>query len=247
MDSTWFAVDENGEVAYFETGEGGAMPEGDFPCGGEAGGYSGEALEEAQLLARVLWARAQSDERLRALLPARLRQVEMALEDGDWELVQPLLRSFGVWTYECPEQDAFPYARSGDVPRPVRLDDLDDETRRRFQKAKLPLRFADEPLIAPGEFMPVVAWGPVWFDREGQPHATSGQEREFKQILDELPELDEEWVAEAESMVETGGYFEGEELYEMVARLVGDPSAIPDVPERAAGKRSWWRRLLGLG
>lgn len=42
-----------------------------------------------------------------------------------------------------------------------------------------------------------------------------------------------------------GGYLEGEQLYEWVARLVGDPSAVPEDEPRQRG--SWWRRLLGLG
>ena len=247
MDSTWFAVDENGEVAFFDTGEGGTMPEGDFPMGGEAGSYGKYALEEDELLARVLWTRAQSDDRLRALLPARLPQLERAVRDGDWHLFYPLLRSFGVWTYECADQDAVPYARSGDVPRPIRVDELDEEMQRRFANAKLPVRFGDEPLIEPGEFLPVQTWGPVWFDREGRPHATSGREEEFERIREDLVELGEEWFAEAEGAIASGGFLEGDELYRAVSRLVGDPSAIPDVPDRATGKQSWWRRLLGLG
>jgi hypothetical protein len=44
MDSTWFAVDKNGNVAVFETCEGGAMPEN--AAGGDD--FDSEPLEQTR-------------------------------------------------------------------------------------------------------------------------------------------------------------------------------------------------------
>lgn len=183
MDSTWFAVDEDGEVAFFDSGEGGAVPAANFPMGGEAGGYGGNSLEEAEMLSLVLWARADSDTRLKEMLPETLKELTAWIDSTDeYELVGPLLRAVGVWTYLNDSGTAVPYVREGVVPTPLKLAYLDESTRRRFRDAKLPIRFAMSDLVAPGEHVPVAAWGAVWIDTEGRPHPAEGMEHKFEKV-----------------------------------------------------------------
>lgn len=241
MDSTWFAVDEDGHIAFFDTGEGGAMPEAGFPAA-PAGGE----LDEYWILARALWSRAQTDDRLRAMLPSSLRGVEKLVEkSGQWELIPVLLRSLGVFTYSCDEGSAVAYARDGAVPHPMPVDRLDGETREKLRGAKLPVRFADAPAVAPGEFVPVVSWDSIWFDTEGRVHPASGAEGKFRLEAERLEALDpEDFLVEALD----GESFEGEALYGAVERMVRGIDRDTDFDDDPAGgsKVSWWRRLLGL-
>ena len=209
MDMFWFAVDKDGNVALFDTGEGGSKPKGIFPV-----------FDEEEFLARVLLARAQSDSRLRALLPETLPQLERAIDSQDsYELVSQLLRTFGVWTYDCPEQWAMPYLRyGGEVPNPISVEELDEETRRSLMYARLPVRFREHVVLAPGEYLPVNAWGPVWFDSEGYPHATSGSEKEFKELADELTRIEPDWKLDYDGDPALGG----ESVYAAVEELLSE-------------------------
>ena len=219
MDSTWFAVDEDGEVAYFDAGEGGAVPLGGFPLGGEAGGHDEGAMEEIELLAAGLWARAANDERLREVLPDSFDQVRRSVSStSEWDLVDPLLRSVGIWTYWNDYGDAVPYVRTGQVPRPLRVSDLDEDTQRRLRDARLPLRFAACELIAPGEHISVATWGPVWFDTAGRPHPADGREAEFAAIAPQLEAMDAD--DHFPQRAEPGELFEGEAFYGAVEKLL---------------------------
>ena len=152
------------------------------------------------------------------------RKTWQALKRRFWRpasgsLVLPLLRSFGVWTYECGQYYAAPYARLGEVPRPIELQELDDETRRRFKDARLPVRFREARAVAPGEFVPVGAWDPVWFDTAGRPHPTEGNEGEFRKLLAQHPDLSMgKPVQPREAEI-----FEGEALYKAVEKLLSSP------------------------
>ena len=70
MDSCWFAVDETGAVAAFDTGEGGSIPVSGFPMNGQALEWGEDHLAEASFAAAVLMAAASSDAELAALLPS---------------------------------------------------------------------------------------------------------------------------------------------------------------------------------
>lgn len=174
MDSCWFAVDLDGNVAMFDTGEGGALPVfASFPLGGEAGG--GEEFEGGQLLAAALLARAKTDAALAELLPDDEDTLRTVAEAGYWEMDLDgprLLRSLGVWFYECDEGMAFPYVRQGTAVGPVVVGDLPADIAARFLDAKLPVRFAEEAELQPGEYGPVEAWGDAWVDRDGKAHVT---------------------------------------------------------------------------
>lgn len=171
MDSTWFAVDEAGEVAFFDTGEGGAIPKQGFPVGGEAGVEGG--LESWELSFQLLQREAKGDPALAAVLPASAEEL------GDWlECEQDaefrLLLSLGVHVYSCGEQDAYPYFRVSLPSQPGRLDQLPEALRERFAGAQLPLRFVSAPQIAPGAYVPVESWSGYWFDTEGAAHLAVG-------------------------------------------------------------------------
>lgn len=219
MDSTWFAVDEDGEVAFFDAGEGGAVPVDGFPMGGEAGGYGGNALEEAEMLALALWARAESDARLKQLLPETLKALTTWVEStSEVELVGPLLRGVGVWTYLNDDPVAVPYVREGTVPKPIKLADLDPRTRKLFRNAKLPLRFASSELVAPGEHVTVAAWDPVWVDTEGRHHPVEGMEDEFEEVRAQFDEmLADEYLP---SGAEPGDAPAGEDFYAAVEKVL---------------------------
>jgi hypothetical protein len=253
MDSTWFAVDADGEVAIFDTGEGGCIPEGGFPMGGEAGGSAAHALADYELLAYALAARARSDERLRALLPDDPEVLADVIAHGDvWEVVQSLLRGAGVWTYACTEAAATPFLRQGSVLQPLRIDDLADEMRRRFAEARLPMRFREAPAVAPGEHVPVHAWGNLWFDLQGRPHPTAeGSERDVEGVPADFVE----WAKEQHFEAMPGETLEGEPFYETVAKLVAAGTARLPRSRRppsaeggeggSGGVLGWLGRLLG--
>src|SRR5512145_777999 len=92
MDSTWFAVDDDGEVGYFDTGEGGAMPLEGFPLGLEAGGAN--PLDGSAVLFELLKREARSDAELAKLLPPTLEALEELLDGDD---MAKLLPSLGIW------------------------------------------------------------------------------------------------------------------------------------------------------
>ena len=226
MDATWFAVDEDGQVAVFDSGEGGAVPEGPFPMDEEKANSPELVLEDDELLARLLLVRAQSDEKLKALLPKDLRSLEQALLSSySSELYGVLLRSLGVWTYEVPDGSSMPYERLGSVGNPIQVEDFDEDTWMMLEDARLPVRFAESKYLAPGEHLPVSAWGPIWFDRQGKAHPTQGQEQEFERIAGQLTAAEEETRREmarepAPEELEAQRPLEGDELYEAVRKLL---------------------------
>jgi hypothetical protein len=244
MDSTWFAVDANGELAFFDTGEGGCLPEGGFPAGGEAGGRKKNALEDTQLLAYALLARAQRDDRLRSMLPNDAEKLAALIDESQdaWEFMTPLLRSLGVWTYSCDDSVATPYLREGLAIEPLRIGEFAEPLQRRFDSAQLPIRFSEMPAIAPGEFVGVTAWSPLWFDLKGQPHPTIDQGDEFEEHVADIGS----WQIEAEAR--EGNTLQGEDFYEAIRDLLTDSeSKLKASPNERVGFLSRLRRFFGGG
>ena len=223
MDTTWFAVDENGHVAVFDTDEDGYMPKG-FYSGGESS-EDDEQLEDIFLLARILRFRARADERLRALLPETLGELEEAIENSCvWELVDPLLRSVGVWVYKFPTRV---YVRRGRVPDPIHIDQIDEDMRAEISRGVLPVRFQDAPMLAPGEHVPVVGWGAAWFDSEGQIHPLEGKDEQFRELHPSWFEVDNTWrkyVNREMAKAQHRPVLEGEFFYKAVEELLTAPS-----------------------
>lgn len=191
MDSTWFAVDEHGEVAFFETNEGGAVPEQGFPLGGEAGARDPFELDE--LLRLLLNARRDSLPDLAALLPDEAA-VETLLDRLDYDDGPELAALLGLWVYRCEEQWAVPYERARVPAAPIHLEQL-GELSARLRGAVLRLSFRDSPLIQPGEHAPVATWGSGWAGTDGSIHGLAPDETELQA---ELEELRRDWQATVE-------------------------------------------------
>jgi hypothetical protein len=175
MDSSWFAVDAAGHVAVFETGEGGAIPDGEgFPMGGQA--ESPHRLASTDLLIPLIERRAATDPRLAALL-AEFPAWRDTLAQEFWELGDEaaLFAWLGLFRYECDEPWATPYRRQARVPNPATLDMLPPDVRERFARARLPVTFADAPRVAVPEHVPSVGWSDTWSDLQGNVHTFSGE------------------------------------------------------------------------
>lgn len=258
MDSCWFAVDQNGEIGFFETGEGGAMfSDEHFPSGGEAGGDN--PLHEHELFASALMARAAHDERLRAVLPATTIECAKLLEESFYDdTFEHLLREVGIWTYSCDEQIATPYKR-GEPPRtPIQVSDLEESMRVRFAQANLPVRFESESLIAPGRFGPVVSWGEHWVDVNGDIFPEDGDEQAYNDIEESL----KFWDPDAPPH-QPAAPFTSETFVDYLATVLDNarrdarttptdaPSQVPSVseptaepPTPAGGVVGWLKRLF---
>ena len=210
-DSTWFAVDEDGQIAAFDTDEEGQIPRG-FPSEG--------LPYDSLLIARLLMLRAETDDRLRELLPKSLGKLVHALDDGDAsEIFVALMRSLGVWVYEF---NGWIYARSGGVPNPIYFKDLDRGSQQWLRKARLPLRFHGAPVFAPGEHVESTASERPWWDWQGRAHGEEidGEPEELtgldKERHEELKAETEAWLAEAEKQP----VIPEDRIYEVVKELL---------------------------
>jgi len=236
MDSCWFAVDEDGNIAYFDTGESGAMPESGFPSGLEAGGY-GLSLEPSEMLAFALGLRALNDPRLAELL-VDVSPDQVADASVDFDADSQLLRKLGVYTYDCDEPDAVPYVRNNTVDSPLTIHDLTPELAKLFSHAKLQLRFKESTHIAPGEHTSVTMWGEWWVDTKGQVFDRDGT---LLNGQDHAPPLQED--------ADTDPQLSDAEFYELIQEMVDDIKSRPTPPPKAPTFKTsiggWIKRLFG--
>lgn len=177
MDSSWFAVDQDGAVAVFDTGEGGALPSSDrFPKGGEAGGDGG--LDPFRTLVLLIERRAAGDPALARVLDEapdwkeKLEEGLMEMEEADRDEVAAWV---GLYWYSCSEPFAAPFVRSVVVPRPLPVAEWPSDLAARLRGAGLPVRFSEHPVVAPGEHVEVESWDQHWLDRAGKLHRTDGR------------------------------------------------------------------------
>ena len=242
MDSCWFAVDLDGNVAMFDTGEGGALPVGDYPLGGEAGGYEDDAMEGGLLLAAALLTLARDDAELAALLPGNEDTLFEVVESGFWEMDLEgarLLQAAGVFFYDCDEGYAAPYARSGPVPTPIPLDRLPDRVRARFGEKRLPVRFAQDAWVQPGEHGPVESWTQVWVDRQGEVHPTDGgSAKDVEQLRAEIPDVWSPRELEGQPPLDRAAFLEAVEELIGAGRGELERSATAHVRAKEAKERS---------
>ncbi|MEN0062186.1 MAG: hypothetical protein AAGA48_08535 [Myxococcota bacterium] len=156
MDTEWFAVDEHGHVARFDTGESGAVltdhdPEVAFDVG------------EAVLRAALARAGETFDDTLY------------------WMDVEP--SELGIFAYEAPDYGVEPYECDEPPENPLLIDDLPPEVQPAL--VRLPIRFADEPELPVGAYIPVHFWVDVPFyeDVDGMARPIVGREAEFAALI----------------------------------------------------------------
>ena len=217
MDSTWFAVDEDGHIGVFDTGDEGPKPV-NFPSISLDEPDPKLDLEEEALLAQILWDLACSDECLRKILPPSRAELEKQICYGEViDYSFRFFRSLGVFTYSCDFCTPVAYAKVGEVQRPIGLEKLDESTQEQLRRARLPVRFSETPAIAPGEFEKISAWTVYWFDSTGRARPVEGLEDEFEAWIKKAGELDpENFRVEALD----GKHYEGEELYSALEVLL---------------------------
>ena len=170
MDSCWFAVDAQGQVAYFDTGEGGAVPVADaFPKGGEAG--VGDPFELDGVVIALLQRKAEGHTALSDLLfdrPGWTERLREALWEAEQAALVGLLAWLGVYLFDCSAPHAAPYVRGAWVPDPITVDALPAALRDRLAAARLPVVFAGAPRVAVPALVEAAGWGDPWEDLDGK-------------------------------------------------------------------------------
>jgi hypothetical protein len=165
MDTQWFAVDRDGHVALFITGEAGSVADG-----------AGEG---------------DVDEVLRAL---GSKQTAEGL-DYDEEAIGRELARLGLHVYEdASEWFSGPYQRAHKPRKPLHVDQLppalrDDIKAMRFDG----LSFAEKKLLQPCEYTKGVAWSAAYVAEDGKtvrpiPGFEEDYRKEVRQALGEDPE-----------------------------------------------------------
>ncbi len=174
MDSTWFAVDEVGEIGFFDPGEGGAIPSEGFPLGGEAGARGG-GLEASDVAFPLLQELARDDPSLLAAMPEDVSQLGAWWSD-DPGVAYRVLLSLGIHVYACGESDGCPYVRVALPSEPrTTLGQLPPDASSCFAPGKLPVRFAEQERLAPGIYVPVEPASGSWSDMPDSPRAELDQ------------------------------------------------------------------------
>jgi hypothetical protein len=163
MDTQWFAVDRDGHVALFITGEAGSMPltasEGDV------------------------------DEALRAL---GSKQTEEGL-DYDEEAIGQELARLGVHVYEDDSDwFTGPYRRAHKPKKPLHVDQLPPELRQQVKEVRFDgLSFAEKKRLQPCEYTDGVAWSSAYVAEDGKTvRPIPGHEEEYRQEVEQLREED---------------------------------------------------------
>jgi hypothetical protein len=254
MDTEWFAVDRDGYVAVFETGEAGAMPvdaaggegsEDEFDPAVFAGRRSGwiydadghlesetdehcvpygdnpslwgevlmfvESIEPlraemgrsggkevpANGSAAVLWAALPVD------VFRRLHDDGTCLHcryhyEPDPEEVTDFREALFVYQHLHDNWISGPYGRTSLPAKPVHLDELPEETRRRLESCRFEnVSFRDDSLIQPVELTECASWEGAWLSSDGESiHPFPGEEERYREYYDEFatdPEIQEKY------------------------------------------------------
>jgi hypothetical protein len=240
MDSCWFAVDDQGQVAYFDTGEGGAIPTDDtFPKGGEAGGA--DPLDLDAVVCALLERRAASHPALSDLLFDKA-DWRLRLGTGLWEVDRAalvgLLAWLGLYSFDCDAPHAAPYVRGAWVPDPITIDALPPALRERIAAARLPVVFAGAPRVAVPALVPAAGWGDPWEDLDGKLHRFDGGD-----FHDE-----DDWAEGAglDAAGDGGVVLEDEAALRVIADLLqaDPPHEPPPPPPPEGGLFAWFKRLF---
>ncbi len=137
MDCDWFAVDQNGQVGVFSTGENGPLPEG---AGAEQGGVT-DILEQ---------------------LRGKAVDLDDDDDDPDWEGFYREAAERGVFVYEYVEEDSTlvgPYTLSEKPRRPLHVDQLPPKLRKQFAAFRLAaVVFGQDKRVQPLEHGKCFLW-----------------------------------------------------------------------------------------
>jgi hypothetical protein len=135
MDTDWFAVDRDGRVAYFNSGENGPVPE--------------SLRDDADIEGLVNHLRAGAG--------------QPPLPEDEWYLEREdeYLASHGIFVFTHPNVSEWvePYARSAEPEQPLHVDQLPPGFRDAFRRVQLPVSFAEVTGLQPCEFVACIYWG----------------------------------------------------------------------------------------
>jgi hypothetical protein len=157
MDTEWFAVDRDGQVAFFRSGENGSVPDG-----------------------------AQEGD-IDALLKALGGKRTLKEMDYDWDEAFPELARLGVHVYEDESQwFSGPYVRAHRPERPLHVDQLPPHLREQAKAVRFDdLRFADKDVLQPCDHAEGYAWPSGYLSEDGKTvRPLPGQEAEFRQDME---------------------------------------------------------------
>ncbi|MCI0459671.1 MAG: hypothetical protein L0Z62_22195 [Gemmataceae bacterium] len=169
MDSCWFAVDRDGHVGFFDTGENGILPEQSLGLSWGSGGP-----ENAQ--------------RRMNTLAGLLRRVERPEEWAEAELwfVAEEMGRFGLFVYEVNGYDILPgaYVRTQQPALPLHVDSLPPDLREALTRARFAgLCFADAAQFYPADHVACRGWGPASLCGDGKTvRPLPGRERECREL-----------------------------------------------------------------
>lgn len=158
MDAVWFAVDEDGQIAMFDTGEAGAMPE---TAGDE---------KQANTLYQEL---AQLPKRGKKIVAAdhsfTVAHLRLPIpRSGGKDADDISLTRRGVYNYShvCDNWIAGPYGRATTPSKPLTLGELPKRLHRKF--VKLPIQFARSPFVQPAAHVACRSWESAWLELDGK-------------------------------------------------------------------------------
>ena len=160
MDTEWFAVDRDGQVALFFTGENGSMP------------TAARAADLGEVL-RALGGSAEAIE---------------ALEDTFEEAFREFAR-LGIHVYDdATDWFSGPYARTHRPERPLHVDQLPPQLRAQVKAVRFDdLRFADQDVLQPCDHAEGDAWPSGYLSEDGKTaRPIPGKEAEFRQDMERM-------------------------------------------------------------
>jgi hypothetical protein len=192
MDSDWFAVDQQGHVAVFSTGENGHLPE----FLNEAGETGREALD---LLESFLQARRVRD--VRGGTPER------SLADLSFQDYCDRIASLGLFLYCFDDYEELNpelwildlYRRKAEPGHPVHVEELPPQLRRLCKQINFECLFAEVERIQPVGTVPCVCWGeapPAYLCGDGRTvKLLPGKEKEAARIWKKLRKSERDALA----------------------------------------------------
>jgi hypothetical protein len=159
MDTEWFAIDRDGQVALFITGEDGSVANG-----------AAEGIV---------------DDILRAL---GSKQTQEGL-DYDAEAIGEELARLGLYVYDDDTAwFSGPYRRAHRPRRALHVDQLPPQLRQQIKAVRFGrLRFEEKDVLQPCEHVEGQGWGPGYVAEDGRTvRAFPGSEEELRQAVEQM-------------------------------------------------------------